>query len=148
MGEFLIQYYDWLLAFHVISFISWMAGMLYLPRLFVYHAGADYASEVSNTFKIMEYRLLKIIMNPAMAGTWFFGVMMLWANPALLGEGWLHMKLTCVIAMSGLHGFFAKTVKTFAQDENKRPASFYRYMNEAPTILMVIVVIMVVVRPI
>ncbi len=147
MVDFLTDHYDWLRAFHVIAVISWMAGMLYLPRLFVYHADAEKGSDKSETFKLMERRLLRFIMTPAMLATWAFGLLLLLANPALLHEPWMHMKLSCVLLMSGLHGFFAVRVKKFARDENDRPAGFYRWLNEAPTVLMIIIVILVVARP-
>ncbi|MCC7305054.1 MAG: protoporphyrinogen oxidase HemJ [Alphaproteobacteria bacterium] len=142
-----MSYYPWLRALHIIAVISWMAGMLYLPRLFVYHADAAKGSDKSETFKIMERKLLKIIINPAMIATFLFGILMLVANPVLLQGGWMHVKLTCVLLLSALHGFFAKTVKVFARDANTRPAKFYRWINEAPAVLMVIIVIMAVVKP-
>jgi putative membrane protein len=147
MTEFLLVHYDWLLTLHILAVISWMVGMLYLPRLFVYHAGAEKTSETSETFKIMERRLLRSIMTPAMLATLLFGGLMLMANPDMLHEPWMHTKLTCVFLMAGLHGYFAKTVKTFARDANTRPSSFYRWLNEMPTVLMIIIVLMVVVRP-
>lgn len=145
--DFLLEHYRWILAFHVISVISWMAGMLYLPRLFVYHADAAKGSDKSETFKIMEKKLLRLIITPAMIATFLFGILMLIANPALLQEPWMHMKLTSVILLAGLHGFFAKTVKIFGRDENVRPAKFYRILNEIPAGLMVIIIIMVIVKP-
>jgi putative membrane protein len=147
MTEFLTFYYPWLRALHIISVISWMAGMLYLPRLFVYHAESNPGSEKSETFKIMERRLLRLIINPAMITTFIFGALMLTANPSLLSQPWMHMKLTAVIFLSGLHGFFAKTVKVFARDANTRTARFYRIINEVPALLMAVIVIMVVVQP-
>lgn len=145
--EFLTDHYRWILALHVISVIAWMAGMLYLPRLFVYHVDAPKGSQQSETFKIMEKKLLRVIINPAMGATFFFGILMLMANPTLLEAPWMHMKLASVLLLSGLHGFFAKTVKIFARDENTRPAKFYRIINEIPAALMAIIVIMVIVRP-
>lgn len=147
MRDFLLEFYPWLRALHVIAVISWMAGMLYLPRLFVYHAGAKAGSELSETLKIMERRLLKIIINPAMIASFAFGGLMLWANPDLLSLPWMHVKLTCVFLMAGLHGFFAGCVKKFARDANTRQAFFYRWLNEAPTVLMIVIVLMVVARP-
>lgn len=144
---FLQSHYDWLKALHIIAVISWMAGMLYLPRLFVYHARARKGFEPSETFKIMERRLLKFIMNPAMIATFIFGGLMLWANPALFQEGWMHAKITLVLLMAGLHGFFAKTVKVFAKDANTRDDKFYRYLNEAPTLLLIIIVVLVFIKP-
>src|SRR5262245_34407529 len=111
MVDFLTEHYRWLLAFHVIAVISWMAGMLYLPRLFVYHCDAPKGSPQSETFKVMEKKLLRIIINPAMGGAFLFGILMLIANPSLLSLPWMHMKLASVFLLAGLHGFFAKTVK-------------------------------------
>ena len=139
--------YEWLRALHIIAVISWMAGMLYLPRLFVYHAEADTGSDRIDVFKVMERRLLKFIMNPAMGASWIFGLLMIWANPGMMSDGWIHVKLLCVFLMSGLHGVFSKYVRVFAADENTKPAKFYRIMNEAPTVLMIIIVIMAVVQP-
>lgn len=147
MSEFLMQHYLWLKAFHVISLIAWMAGMFYLPRLFAYHAGAEKGSAQSETFKTMERRLLRIIMNPAMIATWVFGLSMIIANPALMEGGWLHAKLALVLGMSALHGVFSKWRKVFLRDENKRPAKFYKIWNEVPTVLMMIIVILVIVKP-
>lgn len=147
MQEILSQHYEWLRALHIISIIAWMAGLLYLPRLFVYHADAEKGSELSETLKIMERRLLRIIMNPAMIFAWLFGGGMLWANPGMFSEPWMHMKLTAVVLMTGLHHVFVRWMKTFGKDENTRPAKFYRFANEAPTVLMIIIVIMAVVQP-
>ncbi len=146
MAEFLLFNYEWLRALHIISIIAWMAGLLYLPRLFVYHADAEAGSEKAETFKVMERKLLRIIMNPAMIASWLFGGLMLWANPALFSEGWMHVKLTSVVLLSALHMVFAKWRKLFERDENKRPAKFYRWWNEAPTVLMIVIVIMAVVQ--
>ncbi len=147
MSEILSQHYDWLRALHIISIIAWMAGMLYLPRLLAYHAEAKTGSEASETFKIMEKRLLKVIMNPAMMAAWVFGILMIIANPALFDGGWMHVKMLAVVAMTGLHMAFAKWVKVFAADENTRDAKFYRIMNEVPAAIMVIIVIMAVAEP-
>lgn len=136
----------WVKSLHVISIIAWMAGMLYLPRLFVYHADAEVGSDKSETFKVMERRLLKAIINPAMAASWIFG---LWAAYELSAwqDGWFHAKLTLVIIMSGVHGYLSKCVKAFAADQNTRPARFYRILNEVPTVLMIGIVILVIVKP-
>lgn len=147
MSDFLLGYYDWLRALHIISIIAWMAAMLYLPRLFVYHADTAIGSEVSEQFKIMEKRLLKIIMNPAMIASWIFGISMLLANSALMEEGWMHTKLTAVILMSAVHGILAGHTKKFARDERPKSAKFYRIINEVPTVLMIIIIIMAVVQP-
>jgi putative membrane protein len=138
--------YEWIKALHVIAVIAWMAGMLYLPRLFVYHCEAQIGSKQSETFKVMERRLLKAIINPAMAVTWLAGLYLAWAGHWFLA-GWLHGKLLLVIAMSGLHGFLARCGKDFAADRNLRSQKFYRVINEVPTVLMVGIVILVVVKP-
>lgn len=147
MSETLMAAYPWLKALHVISVIFWMAGMAYLPRLFVYHADAEAGSDKSETFKVMERRLLRGIINPAMGATFLFGGLMLWANPALLTEPWLHAKLTLVLVMAGLHGVFSRWRKDFELDRNRRPARFYRIVNEGPPVLVVLIVILVIVRP-
>ena len=138
----------WLKALHIISVIAWMAGMLYLPRLFVYHADAEPGSDKSETFKIMERRLLRAIMNPSMIAALIFGALMLVARDASIWkEGWLHVKLLGVVILLGLHGVFSKSRRQFADDRNTRTAKFYRFFNEVPAVLMVIIVIMVVIRP-
>ena len=141
--------YLWIKALHVIAVIAWMAGMLYLPRLFVYHASAKPGSELSATFKVMERRLLKLIINPAMIATWVFGLMLIWlmGKEAFLAAGWLHAKLVLVLAMSGLHGYLARLVKQFAADRNRRPPKFYRIVNEIPTVLLILIVVLAVVKP-
>jgi putative membrane protein len=138
--------YEWIKALHVIAVIAWMAGMLYLPRLFVYHCDAEIGSKQSETFKVMERRLLKAIINPAMTVTWLAGLYLAWAGH-WFAAGWLHGKLLLVIAMSGLHGFLARCVKDFAADRNLKSQRFYRIINEVPTVLMVGIVILVVVKP-
>ena len=138
--------YSWVKSIHVISIIAWMAGMLYLPRLFVYHVDAATGSEKSETFKVMERRLLKAIMTPAMVASWVFG---LWAAYEIgaFKEGWFHAKLTLVILLSGAHGYLATCVKRFARDENSQTARFYRILNEIPTVLMIVIVILVIGKP-
>jgi putative membrane protein len=138
--------YLWLKAFHVIAVIAWMAGMLYLPRLFVYHSEVPKGSIQSDTFKIMERRLLKAIINPAMIVTWVLGLYLVW-DGGWYTSGWLHAKLLLVLILSGVHGFLSKTVKVFAADGNVRPAKFYRMINEVPTVLMIGIVILVIVKP-
>ncbi len=138
--------YEWIKALHVIAVIAWMAGMLYLPRLFVYHCDAAVGSKQSETFKTMEHRLLKAIINPAMAVTWLAGLYLAWAGH-WFSAGWLHGKLVLVIAMSGMHGFLSRCVKDFAADRNTRSQRFYRLINEVPTVLMIGIVILVVVKP-
>jgi|EP01035_Chromulina_nebulosa_P042283 putative membrane protein len=138
--------YEWAKALHVIAVISWMAGMLYLPRLFVYHCEAEVGSKQSETFKVMERRLLTAIINPAMALTWIFGLYLAWSGHWFTA-GWFHAKLTLVLVMSGVHGFLSARVRDFAQDKNTRSAKFYRIINEVPTILMILIVILVIVKP-
>lgn len=147
MQDFLLTHYMWIKALHVIAVISWMAGLLYLPRLFVYHAEADKGSELSETLKIMQRRLLRIIMNPAMIATWVFGASLLYADQLFLKDDWMHVKLLLVILMTGFHHLLGRWRKDFLQDKNRRKASFYRKVNEIPTVLMILIVIMVIVRP-
>ncbi|MGI9372678.1 MAG: protoporphyrinogen oxidase HemJ [Hyphomicrobiales bacterium] len=148
MVDFLASYYLWLKAFHIISVISWMAGLLYLPRLFVYHTQVETGSGQSQTFKIMERRLLKAIMTPAMLATWVFGLALLASGGVSLEGGiWIHIKLLLVIILSAFHMYLAKCVKRFAVDENTKDTKFYRIINEVPTIIMIVVVILVVVKP-
>ncbi|WP_153771632.1 protoporphyrinogen oxidase HemJ [Labrenzia sp. CE80] len=138
--------YEWVKSIHVISIIAWMAGMLYLPRLFVYHVDAEVGSDKSETFKVMERRLLKAIINPAMISAWIFG---LWAAYEIgaFSQGWFHAKLTLVLLMSAAHGYLSGCVKRFARDENKKSAKFYRILNEVPTVLMIFIVILVIGKP-
>ena len=136
----------WVKALHIISVIAWMAGMLYLPRLFVYHAEAARGSEASETFKVMERRLLKAIVNPSMILVFLTGFTLVY----LTGDwrdGWWQAKFILVLGLAGLHGYFARCVRSFAEDRNERPARFYRFLNEAPTILMVFIVVLAVVKP-
>jgi len=138
--------YVWIKALHVIAVISWMAGMLYLPRLFVYHCEAEIGSKQSETFKLMERRLLKAIINPAMMVTWFAGLYLAFAGH-WFAAGWFQVKLFLVLVLSGAHGFFVRFVKDFAADRNTRSQKFYRILNEIPTVLLIGIVIMVVVKP-
>ena len=136
----------WVKALHIISVIAWMAGMLYLPRLFVYHAEATRGSEASEIFKVMERRLLKAIVNPSMILVFLTGFTLVY----LTGDwrdGWWQAKFILVLGLAGLHGYFARCVRAFAEDRNERPAHFYRFLNEAPTILMIFVVVLAVVKP-
>jgi putative membrane protein len=138
--------YLWLKALHVVAIIAWMAGMLYLPRLFVYHAETEKGSVRSETFKIMERRLLKAIINPAMIAAWVLGLYL-----AIEGgwwrSGWMQAKFALVVALSGVHGLYSRWLKDFAADRNTRPARFYRMWNEVPTLLMIGIVILVIVKP-
>lgn len=138
--------YEWIKAFHVISVIAWMAGMLYLPRLFVYHCTAEPGSAQSETFKIMERRLLKAIINPAMVASWVFGLWLVW-DSGIYGARWLQAKFALVLAMSAVHGFYARWVRGFANDANRHSQKFYRIINEIPTVLMIFIVILVIVKP-
>jgi protoporphyrinogen IX oxidase len=138
--------YLWLKAFHVIAVIAWMAGMLYLPRLFVYHSETPKGSIQSETFKIMERRLLKAIINPAMIVTWVLGLYLVW-DGGWYTSGWLHTKVLLVVILSGLHGVYVRRLKEFAADKNTRPAKYYRILNEVPTVLMIGIVILVIVKP-
>jgi putative membrane protein len=138
--------YEWLKAFHIIAVIAWMAGMLYLPRLYVYHCGAERGSKQSETFKLMERRLLRAIINPAMLLTWAFGLWMAW-EAALFTTLWFQMKLVLVIAMSALHGLLSRWRRDFEADRNAHSANFYRAINEIPTIFMIVIVVLVVIKP-
>ncbi|MEP9354563.1 protoporphyrinogen oxidase HemJ [Xanthobacter sp. KR7-65] len=138
--------YDWIKALHVIAVIAWMAGMLYLPRLMVYHCAAPVGSVQSETFKVMERRLLKAIINPAMAVTWLAGLWLVYEG-GWYRAGWFHAKFALVIAMSAVHGMMSGWVRQFAEDRNVRSARFYRIANEVPTVLMIGIVILVVVKP-
>ena len=138
--------YRWLLAFHIIAIIAWMAGMLYLPRLFVYHCDAEPGSRQSETFKVMERRLLKAIINPAMVASWALGLWLAWSG-GWYASGWLQAKVVLVLLMSGLHGFLARWVREFAADQNRHSVRFYRIINEVPTILLIGIVILAVVKP-
>jgi putative membrane protein len=138
--------YLWLKALHVIAVIAWMAGMLYLPRLFVYHCEAEAGSKQSETFKVMERRLLRAIINPAMIATWVVG---LWLaiEGGFFRSGWLHAKIALVVILSGVHGLLARWTREFAEDRNVHSQRFYRIVNEIPTLLMIGTVILVIVKP-
>ena len=138
--------YEWLKAFHVIAVIAWMAGMLYLPRLFVYHCDAEPGSKQSETFKVMEQRLLRVIIGPAMGVTWLLGLWLAYQG-GWFKAPWLHAKLLLVFLLSGVHGMLSRYVKDFAADKNHRSAKFYRIINEVPAVLMVLIVILVIVKP-
>lgn len=138
--------YEWVKALHVIAVISWMAGMLYLPRLLVYHTSAKPGSELSETLKVMEWRLLKFIMNPAMIVTWCAGLYLAWAGNWHTAH-WFQAKFMLVIAMSAVHGFLVTRMRDFDADRNSRSPKFYRIINEVPTVLMIAIVILVIVKP-
>lgn len=139
-------FYPWLKAFHVIAVISWMAGMLYLPRLFVYHCEAEPGSRQSETFKVMERRLLLAIINPAMVASWALGLWLAWDH-GWYTAGWFQAKLVLAVALSGVHGFFVRCVHEFAADQNQRTGVFYRVINEVPTLIMIGMVILTIVQP-
>jgi protoporphyrinogen IX oxidase len=139
--------YLWLKAFHIIAVMSWMAGLLYLPRLMIYHCAAEKGSVQSETFKVMERRLLKAIMNPAMTVSWVLGLYLIAVHVGLKGNLWLHVKLVLVLAMSAAHALQARWVREFAEDRNTRPHTYYRVWNEVPTVLMIAIVILAVVKP-
>lgn len=142
----LSNYIDWIKAFHVIAVIAWMSGMLYLPRLFVYHTETQPGSAESERFKIMERRLLRGIVNPSMIAVWILGPTLAWVTGAY-ADHWLQVKFVLVVALSITHGLFAHWRKDFALDRNTRPARFYRIWNEVPAVLMVFIVILVIVQP-
>jgi putative membrane protein len=143
-----MEYYLLAKALHLLAVISWMAGMLYLPRLFVYHAGTAPGSESSELFKVMERRLLRAIMNPAMIATWVIGIWLIiitgYGGPGT--GGWMHVKLFLVLLMTGLHGFFAVERKKLARDERPHKPIFYRIINEVVTLLLVVIVLLVVLK--
>lgn len=144
-----MDFYPYVKAFHVISVIAWMAGMLYLPRLYVYHAQATPGSELSETLKVMERRLLKAIINPAMAAAWILGLILVFWYGVIdwSADYWFHAKLTFVILLSAFHGSLSRWRKDFEADRNTRSQRFYRIANEVPTVIMIIVVLLVIVRP-
>ncbi|GJL94300.1 MAG: membrane protein [Hyphococcus sp.] len=147
MAEFLLSYYLWIKAVHLIAVIAWMAGMMYLPRLFVYQHQSEKGGEAERYFIQMQRRLLKGIINPAMIAVWILGILMLIANREILSAGWFHVKLTMVLAMSAIHGFYASSRRKFEAGERPRSEKFWRIMNEVPFIMLIIIVIMVIVKP-
>jgi len=148
MEDWLTGAYPWIKSLHIISVMAWMAGMLYLPRLFIYHTAAEIGSIQSETFKVMERRLLRAIINPAMIASFIFGGLLL-ATPGIVdwSAWWIWAKLGCVLAMSAAHGLFARWRKDFEADRNTRSTKIFRIANEAPTVLMIAIVIFVVVKP-
>jgi len=143
---------EWVKALHIISVISWMAGLLYLPRLFVYHVDAEIGSDKSETFKIMERRLYRAIMIPAMIATWVFGLWLVFGFPSVSwdwsdGWAWVWIKAILVVGLSGYHSLLGRYLKEFKKDRNTRSGRFFRWINEVPTIIMIGVVVLVVVRP-
>lgn len=138
--------YEWMKALHVIAVISWMAGMLYLPRLFIYHCDAETGSKQSETFKVMEQRLLRVIINPAMIVSWVIGLWLAWQG-GWYQAGWFHAKLLAVLVLSGAHGYLSSATRAFAEDRNTKPVRHWRLVNEVPTVLMIIIVVLVIVKP-
>ena len=149
MSDLLSLLYPWIKSLHIVAVMSWMAGMFYLPRLFVYHAerGAV-GTEMHATFMVMERKLLKLIMTPAMIAAWLFGLLLV-LTPGVVdwGSGWPWVKVVAVLAMSGMHGWLETRRKEFAAGVNTRSGRTYRLVNEVPTVLMLVIVIMVVVKP-
>ena len=142
-----MEYYPWIKAFHIISVMAWMAGMLYLPRLFVYHADAKVGSELSETLKIMERRLVRAIINPAMMASFIFGAWMLYLMPGYIEESWMQWKLFALVGMTGVHGAFSRWRRFFERDANMLSSRFYRIINEVPTTLLIAIVLLVVLKP-
>jgi len=148
MIELTANTYAWIKAFHIIAVIAWLAGLLYLPRLFVYHCDAKAGSQQSETFKVMERKLLRGIINPAAFFVLFLGGLLLVSmNGAVWLSGWLITKLVLLVMLFALHGMMGRWYKDFSKDRNKRSSTFFRYINEVPAILMVFIVILAVVRP-
>ena len=144
----LLALYPWIKALHIVSMVAWMAGMFYLPRLFVYHCEVPRGSAESERFKVMERRLLKQIINPAMIATFVFGILLA-ITPGVIdwSAGWWHVKLLGIVLMSAFHGMLPRWRRDFLEDRNTRPAKFYRIANEIPTVLLLLIVVMVIVRP-
>ena len=138
--------YLWIKALHIVAVIAWMAGMLYLPRLFVYHAGVAPGSEQSETFKIMEQRLLRFIMTPAMIVTWLLGIALV-IEGQYLAATWFHIKIVLVVLMTVMHGLFSHWARDFVHDRNPNSAKFYRIANEIPTVILIAIVILATVKP-
>ncbi|MHA6299508.1 protoporphyrinogen oxidase HemJ [Devosia sp. CAU 1758] len=140
--------YEWVKALHVISVIAWMAGMMYLPRLFVYHAESAPGSEKAETFKIMERRLYRGIVTPAMVATWIFGLWLAFGFGIVdFSQGWMWLKAVMVLALSGVHGWYGSMLRAFAEDRNARSHKFYRAINEIPFVIAIVIVIAVIVKP-
>lgn len=147
MADILFEYYDWLKALHIISAIFWMAGLLYLPRLFVYQIEAPLGGELREALKTYQRLLLKRIMNAAMIATWLFALMMLWANAGLFSNGWMHAKLLCVVLLTGAHMYYARARRLLETDQDIGTSRQWRLLNEVPAALSIVIVIMAVVEP-
>ena len=141
------MYYDIITALHILSVISWMVGLLYLPRLFVYHADSEIGTVRAETFKVMERRLLKAIMTPAMIASFIFGIWLIALNHGLVYETWFQIKFVAVFAMAGCHGKFSKMRRLLENDVQPLSSKTYRIWNEVPTILMIIIVFLAVLKP-
>ncbi|RZO64595.1 MAG: protoporphyrinogen oxidase HemJ [Parvularculaceae bacterium] len=147
MQNFLAAHYLWLKAIHIIAVIAWFAGMMYLPRLFVYHFESAKGGEAEAFFVKMERRLLKGIMTPSMIAVWVIAGLMVYANPGLLSAGWFHAKLFLVLAISGIHGFYIKNQRLFEAGQRPRNDRFWRIVNEAPFVLMIVVAFLAFLKP-
>ena len=146
--NFLLPFYPWIKSFHVIAMVAWMAGMFYFPRLLVYHCETKPGSSDSERFKVMEHRLMRQIINPAMMATFLFGILLV-LTPGVVdwSDHWWHVKLAAVLLMVGFHGAMSRWRRDFLNDRNTKPQRFYRIANEVPTVLLTIIVIMVIVKP-
>lgn len=140
MQNFLLDHYSWIVTLHVIAVISWMAAQLYLPRLFVYHVSASPGGELSETLKVMERRLLKAIMTPAMIASLIFGILLLWAKPQYVTENWFMLKFLALITLFATHGLCARNVRQFQKDENLKSARYFRVLNEIPTVALILLI--------
>jgi protoporphyrinogen IX oxidase len=146
MSENLMPFYPWLKAFHIIAVIAWMAGMLYLPRLFVYHCETTVGTPEYERFKVMERKLMRVIINPSMIAVWVLGLLLAFAVGAWTAP-WFHAKLLLVVVLSGIHGMFSRWRRDFENGTNVKSQRFYRIVNEIPAVLMILIVILVVVKP-
>ena len=147
MRDFLFGIYPWIKSIHLIVVVAWMAGMMYLPRLFVYHHQSEPGGEAEKYFIQMQRRLLRGIINPSMAMVWILGIVMLYANPSILSAGWFHVKLGLVVGISAIHGYYAAARRKFEKGERPRSERFWRIMNEVPFLAMIVIVILVIVKP-
>ena len=147
MQSFLAEHIQWIKALHFIFIIAWFAGMMYLPRLFIYHHQAEPGGEAARFFTIMERRLMKGIMTPSMVIVWLIGFVLMYANPITVTSGWLHIKLVLVLAISAIHGFYVSAMKKFAAGEKPRTEKFWRIINEVPFVLLIIVVFLALLKP-
>lgn len=147
MREFLLSIYPWIKALHIIAVIAWMAGMMYLPRLFIYHHQAEKGGEAERFFTVMERRLFLGIVNPSIIAVWLLAGAMLYARPDIMGQGWFLVKFPMVLGISALHGYYSRARKAFARGERPRSEKFWRIVNEVPFALMLVAVFMAVVKP-